>query len=156
MPPSRKPQIFGRKEWVALPDLGLPAIKAKVDTGARTSALHADGIEAFGTAQRPMVRFTVHPLPLRPDIAVKCSARVLGEREVTSSNGEKERRFIIETKLRVGEREWPIEVGLTNRGSMAHRMLLGRQAIPTDFMVDPASAYNQPKLGARAYRTTSR
>lgn len=151
-----KPLILGRKEWVALPDLGLPAIKAKVDTGARTSALHAADIEAVGTLQRPMVRFTVHPLPLRPDIAVVCTARILAEREVTSSNGEKERRYIVETRLRVGDREWPIEIGLTNREAMTYRMLLGRQAIPADFMVDPSGTYHQPKLGARSYKSTTR
>lgn len=150
------PLMFGRKEWVALPDLGLPAIKAKVDTGARTSALHAADIEVGGPTDRRTVRFTVHPLPLRPDIAIACSARVMGEREVTSSNGEKEVRIIIETRLRVGAREWPIELGLTNREAMSHRMLLGRQGIPPDFLVDPAGAYHQPKLGARAYRATSR
>jgi ribosomal protein S6--L-glutamate ligase len=150
------PLVFGRKEWVALPDLGLPAIKAKVDTGARTSALHAADIEETGTPQRPMVRFTVYPLPLRPDIAVVCSARILARREVTSSNGDKEQRLIIETRLRVGDREWPIEIGLTNREAMTHRMLLGRQAIPPEFVVDPAGAYHQPKLGARAYRVATR
>lgn len=151
-----RPRIFGRKEWVALPDLGLPAIKAKVDTGARTSALHADAIEAIGTPQRPMVRFTVYPLPLRPDISVVCTAQVFAEREVTSSNGDKEKRYVIETRLKVGDKEWPIEVGLTNRESMSHRMLLGRQAIPPDFMVDPSGAYHQPKLGSRSYKMTSR
>jgi ribosomal protein S6--L-glutamate ligase len=151
-----KPKTLGRKEWVALPDLGLPAIKAKVDTGARTSALHADDIQPVGSPEQPSVRFTVHPLPLRPDIAVVCTARVLAEREVTSSNGERERRYIIETRLRVGDREWPIEVGLTNRGSMSHRMLLGRQGIPPDFMVDPSGTYHQPKLGARSYKASTR
>lgn len=151
-----KPLIFGRKEWIALPDLGLPAIKAKVDTGARTSALHASDIQAIGTPQRPMVRFTVYPLPLRPDISVVCSARILAERDVTSSNGEKERRYVIETRIRVGEREWPIEVGLTNRESMSQRMLLGRQAIPPDVMVDASGTYHQPKLGTRSYKATTR
>lgn len=151
-----KPLIFGRKEWVSLPDLGLPAIKAKVDTGARTSALHAGDIKVGGPPERRIVQFTVHPLPLRPDIAITCSARVLGEREVTSSNGEKELRVIIETRLKVGEREWPIELGLTNREGMSHRMLLGRQGIPPNFMVDPAGTYHQPKLGSRAYRASSR
>ncbi len=151
-----KPLILGRKEWVALPDLGLPAIKAKVDTGARTSALHAGAIEAVGTPLKPMVRFTVHPLPLRPDISVACTARILAEREVTSSNGEKEKRYIIETRLRIGDREWPIEIGLTNRETMSQRMLLGRQAIPPEFMVDPSGTYHQPKLGARSYRSSTR
>lgn len=151
-----RPRIFGRKEWLALPDLGLPAIKAKIDTGARTSALHASEITRVGTPENPMVRFTVYPLPLRPDISVVCTSRVHAEREVTSSNGEKELRTIIKTRVRVGDLEWPIEVGLTNRESMTHRMLLGRQAIPADFMIDPATSYQQPKLGSRAYKIQSR
>jgi ribosomal protein S6--L-glutamate ligase len=151
-----RPRIFGRKEWVALPDLGLPAIKAKIDTGARTSALHASDIEPTGTTDQPMVRFTVYPLPLRPDIAVICTARIVAERTVTSSNGDKELRYVINTRLRVGTLEWPIEIGLTNRDAMTYRMLLGRQAIPQDFMIDPATSYNQPKLGSRAYKMSSR
>jgi ribosomal protein S6--L-glutamate ligase len=87
--------ILGWEEWVALPNLGLPSIKAKVDTGARTSALHASLIEPFGPAAAPMVRFVVHPVPGREDIAITCSAPVLARREVASSNGDRENRFVI-------------------------------------------------------------
>lgn len=153
---SDSPRVFGRKEWVALPDIGVPAIKAKVDTGARTSALHANDITALGPPHQPMVRFTVYPLPLRPDISVVCTVPIVAQREVTSSNGDKERRYIVKTHLRVGDLEWPIEIGLTNRESMSHRMLIGRQAIPKDFMVDPATSYHQPKLGSRAYKISTR
>lgn len=145
--------ILGRTEWVALPDLGLPAIKAKVDTGARTSALHAHFIEPFGRSSAPMVRFLVQPLPARPELEIACSAPVVGRREVMSSNGEREARFVIKTTIRIGTRDWPVEVTLTNRESMTHRMLLGRQALLSDMLVEPTSSFRQGKLGPKkAYR----
>ena len=146
MPPVSAPLILGWEEWVALPGLGLAAIKAKVDTGARTSALHAVFVEPFGSAKAPMVRFAVHPIPRREDVEVLCTARVVDRRAVTSSNGEREERYVIETPIRIGLREWPIEVTLTNRDTMTYRMLLGRQAISDGVLVDPGSSFRQPKL----------
>lgn len=143
--------ILGWEEWVSLPDLDLAAIKAKVDTGARTSALHAFVVEPFGPHSRPMVRFGVHPIPGRDDVEIFCTAPVLDRREVTSSNGERENRFVISTRIRMGAREWPIEVTLANRDSMAYRMLLGRQAIRDDMFVDPTASFRQPRLGYRVY-----
>lgn len=147
-----KPLILGRREWVALPDLGLFALKAKVDTGARTSALHAEAVETFGSASAPRARFLVRPLLEEPDLAVWCEADLLGERDVTSSSGERECRCIITTTLSVGGRSWPIELGLTNREGLAHRMLLGRQAIQPGMLVDPAHSFLLPKLSTRRYR----
>lgn len=147
-----KPLIIGRREWVALPDLGLYAIKAKVDTGARTSALHAEAVETFGPISAPRVRFLIHPLLEQPEVAVWCEAELLCARDVTSSSGERENRCIIRTMLRVGIREWPIELGLTNREGLAHRMLLGRQAIRPGMLVDPARSFLLPKLSPRLYR----
>jgi ribosomal protein S6--L-glutamate ligase len=148
--------ILGRREWVALPDLGLPAVKAKVDTGARTSALHAREIEPFGSQMAPRVRFLVHPVPERPEIEVWCEAALLGARGITSSSGETENRFIIETRIKIGPEEWLIELGLTNREGMAHRMLLGRQAIRPGMLVDPANSFLQPKLSPKLYLTRPR
>lgn len=150
------PLILGWGEWVALPDLGLPAVKAKIDTGARTSALHASEIELFGSASAPMVRFVVHPHPSRPALAVACSAPVIGRRDVTSSNGDSESRFVISTTIRIGARSWPIEVTLTNRETMSYRMLLGRQAIGSDMIVEPGASFRQPKLSYRVYRNLPR
>jgi len=147
-----KPLILGRREWVALPELGLFAIKAKVDTGAKTSALHAEDIEPFGTKARRRVRFIIRPLLENPDIAVHCEADLDGARDVTSSSGERENRYMITTTLRVGMREWPIELGLTNRDGLAHRMLLGRQAIRPGMLVDPARSFLLPKLSPRLYK----
>ena len=146
MPPVLKPFILGWEEWVALPELGLPAIKAKVDTGARTSALHAYYVKPYGSARSRRIKFGIHPIPRRDDIAVECTARLVDQREVRSSNGEREQRYVIETTIRVGEQEWPIEVTLTNRNTMTYRMLLGRQAIADGILVDPASSFLQPKL----------
>lgn len=150
--PGNEPFVLGRREWLALPALGLPAIKAKIDTGARTSALHAFHIERYGTSEAPMVRFGVHPIPGRGDIEIFCSAPVAGMREVTSSNGDKETRIVISTTVRIGEREWPIEVGLTNREGMTYRMLLGRQAIGEATIVEPSASFRQPRLSYKLYR----
>ncbi len=150
-----KPLILGRREWIALPDLGLFAIKAKVDTGARTSALHAEQIEMIGSASSPRARFLVRPLLEAPDLAVWCEADLLGERDVTSSSGERECRWIISTTLRVGGRAWPIELGLTNRDGLVHRMLLGRQAIQPGMLVDPARSFLLPKLSTRHYKVSA-
>jgi ribosomal protein S6--L-glutamate ligase len=152
MPLASARIILGWEEWVALPELGLPAIKAKVDTGARTSALHAFYVEPFGPARARKVRFGVHPVPRRNDIAVTCVARLVDRREVRSSNGEREQRYVIETPIRMGSREWTIEVSLANRDTMSYRMLLGRRAIPRDMLVDPSSSFLQPKLRYKVYR----
>jgi len=146
-PPFR----LGWEEWCALPDLGLPALKAKVDTGARTSALHAFDIEAFGDADAPQVRFSVHPVPGRHDLVVRCTAPVLDRRPVTSSNGETEYRFVISAEIEMGARRWPLELTLTDRGAMAYRMLLGRQAIADDMVVAPNDSFCQPVLSDDIY-----
>ena len=151
MPPVAQPFVLGWEDWVALPELGLPAIKAKVDTGARTSALHAFYVEPFGSGRARKVRFGVHPVPRRDDIEVECVARLVDRREVRSSNGEREQRYVIETPIRIGEREWPIEVTLTDRGMMSYRMLLGRRAIGGNVLVDPSSSFLQPKLRYGVY-----
>jgi ribosomal protein S6--L-glutamate ligase len=109
---------LGWEEWLALPDLGLPAIKAKIDTGAKTSALHASVIEPFGPITSPQVRFLIQPDPNNPALEVICSAPVVDRREVTSSNGETELRYVIETTVEMGRRNWPIQLTLTNRESM--------------------------------------
>ena len=145
------PFRLGWEEWLALPDLGLPALKAKIDTGARTSALHAFDIEPFGPAANPKVRFAVHPVPGRDDIAVPCSARIADRREVTSSNGEAELRYVIRAEAAMGERHWPIEISLTNRSQMAYRMLLGRQGLGEGMMVGPSERFMQPQLSYDVY-----
>jgi ribosomal protein S6--L-glutamate ligase len=148
--------ILGWEEWIALPGLGLPAIKAKVDTGARTSALHAAFVEPFGSKRKPKVRFGVRPIPRRDDVEIVCEAPVVDFRAVRSSNGKLEQRYVISTPLRIGDREWPIEVTLTNRDMMAYRMLLGRQAIIEGVLVDPSASFRQPRLRYKVYDAPAR
>lgn len=147
-----EPFTLGWREWVALPQLGLPAVKAKIDTGARTSALHAFSIETFGPADAPRVRFGVHPVDYSTDIEVWCTAKVIDRRHVRSSNGQAEQRYIISTPIRIGGREWPIEISLSNRYTMAHRMLLGRTALEAQSAnILPWSEYRQEKLNYDVY-----
>ena len=148
--------LLGWEEWLALPELGLAAIKAKIDTGARTSALHAFTVESFGPVDKPKVRFGVHPIPGRDDIEVFCTADVVDRREVTSSNGESDLRYVVRTTVAMGARTWPIEITLANREAMAYRMLLGRQAIQEDMFVDATTSFRQPKLSYRGYKAPAR
>lgn len=143
---------LGWEEWLALPDLGLPALKAKVDTGARTSALHADEIERFESeAGEAMVRFTIRPSPDRPRLKRTCEARVVDEREITSSNGQVERRVVIATDMVIGAVRKRIQITLTNRETMSYRMLLGRSAIGEDTLVAPMKSFLQGELDYALY-----
>jgi ribosomal protein S6--L-glutamate ligase len=145
------PLILGWQEWLALPELGLPALKAKIDTGAKTSALHTHVIEPYGDPEQLMVRFTVRPNPRCADLEIAVAAPVIDRREVMSSNGEREQRFVIATRVQMGAHAWPIEVTLTNRERMTHRMLLGRQAIRPNALVDPDATFHQPRLSYALY-----
>ena len=133
--------IIGWREWLALPDLGIQAIKAKVDTGARTSALHTYKLEPFEKDGILKVKFGIHPLQRRKDIEINCVADVIDRRRVTSSVGQSEMRYVIQTSVSLGEFRWPIELTLTSRRSMRFRMLLGRAAISGLLLVDPAKSY---------------
>ncbi|WP_372610049.1 30S ribosomal protein S6--L-glutamate ligase [Aquicoccus sp.] len=151
--PENRLLKFGWEEWVALPELGVPALKAKVDTGARTSAIHAYDIETFGPAARPKVRFTLHPIPGRDDLVIPCSAPIVDRREVTSSNGESEHRYVIETPIAVNGESWPIEITLTNRATMNNRMLLGRQALLDHITIVATERFLQPQLSFDVYHS---
>ncbi len=143
--------LVGWREWLALPELAIPAIKAKVDTGARTSALHAFYVERFRRKGRNFVRFGVHPLQRRRDLALTCTAELLDQRVVSDSGGHREQRWVIETPVRLGDVEWPMEVTLTDRDSMLFRILLGRTAMTGRILVDPKRSYltgKQPDLDA--------
>jgi hypothetical protein len=148
--------ILGWREWVGLPALRLPLIKAKVDTGARTSTLHAFYVEAFRCAGEAFVRFGVHPLRGRSDVEVHCEAQILDRRAVSDSGGHKEQRYVIRTLLEIGGRTWPIEVTLTNREDMLFRMLLGRTAIAGRGIVDPMRSFvsGRRRHAAAAYHAS--
>ena len=138
-------QTLGWREWGALPDLGIDAIKMKVDTGARTSCLHAFKLEPFTKNGEDWLRIWVHPTQNSSDEHV-CEAKIYDQREVTDSGGHRELRYVIKSKLKIGEFNDDIELTLTNRDSMKFRMLLGRQAMRGVFLVDPNESYLQGAL----------
>ena len=132
---------LGWREWVALPELGIKRLKCKVDTGARTSALHAFYVETYTDNAKTRVRFGIHPFQGRTDKEVHCDADVLDQREVSDSGGHTELRVVIQTPVIMGARTWPIELTLTNRDTMKFRMLLGRTAIKGTYLVDATASY---------------
>lgn len=147
--------IIGWKEWIRLPELGIPAVKAKIDTGARTSALHVFSLEEFRSGGQRMVKFGIHPLQRRKDIQCFCEAPVLEQRRVKDSGGHYENRYVIQTTAKLGAVSWSIHITLTNRDPMLFRMLLGRKAVENRFLINPGSAYLTGRRLAKSYQTKS-
>jgi len=135
------PLTLGWREWVSLPDLGLPGVKAKIDSGARTSALHATEIQYIQKRGVRWVRFTVHPLQRKSQPSVRCEAKVIEVRHVKSSVGHSTERPVIETTMVIDGRSETIELTLINRDVMGFRMLVGRQAIRNQYLIDPGHSY---------------
>lgn len=133
--------IIGWREWCSLPDLGLLGIEAKIDTGARTSSLHAFKPRRFIRNGEPWVRFYVHPVRRHRVPEIACEARIVDKRAVTSSNGKSEKRLVIETTLTLGVHHFHTELTLTNRDEMGYRMLIGRQSLRRRFVVDPGLSH---------------
>ena len=135
-----KPTI-GWREWVNLPELGILKVKVKVDTGARSSSLHAVDVRLVRRKKRTLVHFNVHPLQGDTSHTVSCTAELIDERWIKSSNGKRELRPTIRTYVGFGDETWSIDLTLTSRDMMGFRMLLGREAVRRRFLVDAGRSY---------------
>lgn len=133
--------LIGWREWAGFPDLGVSRINAKIDTGAKTSAIHAFRIQEVQVNGAAHVEFYLHPVQRRKRPEIFCSAPVRDKRMVRSSNGQEEMRYVIETKMRLGDHLWKIELTLTNRDAMGFRLLVGRDALRRKFHIDPGASY---------------
>jgi hypothetical protein len=145
-------KIVGWREWLSLPDLGIPSIKAKIDTGARTSALHAYGVKEFEREGRRCVSFKVHPIQRNTRETVVAEAELIETRPVRSSTGQRTIRPVIVTTVELMGERWQVELTLVNRDAMGFRMLLGREAFRRRFLVDSGRSY----LGGRPLRKVKR
>jgi hypothetical protein len=137
----QKYPTVGWREWVSLPELGIPKIKAKIDTGARTSALHAFSLKPFTDQGKQKICFDIHPLQHNTDLVITCTADIVDQRMVTDSGGHKEERFVIETPVTIAGQTWSIEITLTERENMLFRMLIGRSALRKRFLVNPNRSF---------------
>ncbi len=141
---------IGWREWVALPDLGVGAIKVKVDTGAATSAMHVMHLRIVTVDGRKIARFNVHPIQRQRLPSISAEAPIVEMRNVRSSSGKEELRPVIRTRVELNGKRWPIEITLTRRDQLSFRMLLGRQAIRKRFVVDAGRSYtDRPRDGGR-------
>ncbi len=143
------PTIIGWREWVSLPELGLPAIKAKVDTGARTSAVHAYDIKREKRHGQDWLLFSVQPIQRDSSIVRRCEAPLVDIRRVTDSGGHTDERYFISTQLQLGNLVRQIEVTLSQRDDMLFRMLLGRTAMVPGILVNPSESFSLGRLSAR-------
>ena len=138
---NNKQTVIGWREWVSLPELHIERIKAKIDTGARTSALHAFDLKPTHTNGANRIQFKIHPIQEDESTVLACTANIHDERWITDSGGHRERRFVIKTPILLGDMTWPIEITLTNRDTMGFRMLLGRTAMDRRLIVDPSQSF---------------
>lgn len=134
-------KVIGSEEWCGFPELGLPAIKARVDSGAKTSSIHAFNISTFRRDKKLWVSFEVHPIQDNRRSVIRCESLVVDRRSVKSSSGESEKRYVIASSLKLGGDVWDVELTLTNRDSMGYRMLLGREAMGDRLMIDPSESF---------------
>jgi hypothetical protein len=143
--------LLGWREWVALPAFGIAQIKAKIDTGARSSALHTVDLEPYRSGGQNWLMFTVEGKQKQTGQLIECHAPVKDRRVVSDSGGHKQRRYVIETPLLFGQHLILAEITLTNRDAMRFRMLLGRSAMSKQFIIDPQASYVQGKPDRQAY-----
>ncbi len=133
--------LIGWREWADLPDFEVEGINAKIDTGAKSSAIHAFRIQETMIDGVEHVEFYLHPVQRRKKPEVFCSAPIADRRVIRSSNGQEEERYVIETRLRLGAKVWTIDLTLTNRDAMGFRLLIGRDALRRKFLIDPGGSY---------------
>lgn len=138
--------IIGWEEWCDLKKLNIPAIKAKIDTGAKTSALHAFDIHPFHRLGKHFVHFKVYPLQRSTKYYCVCTAPLIDYRRVMNSGGHQEMRYVITTPLTLGVQTWDIQISLTDRSPLAFRMLLGREALRGHVIIDPNKSLQQRKI----------
>jgi len=141
--------IVGWREWAVLPDLDIPAIKVKIDTGARTSALHALNIERISVNGSDRVRFLIQPLQRNTAVAIQSDAPLVDIRSVSDSGGHKEKRLVISSTLQMGPINQEIDITLTERKTMLFRMLIGRTALADNVVVDPSGSYLCGQMSSR-------
>jgi hypothetical protein len=137
--------ILGWREWICLPSLHLVPLKAKIDTGAKTCALHAFYVEPFVREARAWVRFGIHPRLRHRNAVVHCEAPLVDRREVMDSGGHRELRCVIDTELQLGHQRFRAQVTLTDRETLQYRMLIGRNALRGRFLVDSTRSYSMGK-----------
>lgn len=145
---KEKNLLVGWREWAKLPDLSIPLIKAKIDTGAKTSVLHAYDIKIIKQTGKELAEFIVHPLQRNDKICRRCRAEIVGMRTIKSSSGHTEDRIVVRSPIQIGDYMWDINITLTNRDIMNHRMLIGREAM-SDLIVDPTKSFRQGLISSK-------
>ena len=143
---TNQKMVVGSEEWCSFPNLDIPFIKARVDSGAKTSSLHAINIQKFTRNNQSWVSFDIHPLQRNRRVLVHCEAPVVDQRTIKSSNGTAEKRYVIRTALKLNDVTWDVELTLTNRDSMGYRMLLGREAMTDRLLIDPSANCNYGEI----------
>jgi len=133
--------ILGNAEWCALPRLKIPAIRARIDSGAKTSSVHAINIKEFYKVGERWVSYEIHPLRKHTNIFIKCESKVVDYRMIKSSTGVSQPRYVIQTQIEMGGKQWLIEMTLANRRSMGYQMLLGREAMINRILINPAEDF---------------
>jgi len=133
--------ILGSLENCDLPDLGIFDLQVRVDTGAKTSSLHVDNLSRYNKAGKPWVKFVIHSNIHNVEDVVECTAQLHDVRRIKSSNGASEERYVIKTAVHLGNKSWPIEITLTDRSDMSYLMLLGREAMKDNVLVDPSTTF---------------
>ena len=149
---SQAIEIIGWREVITLPQLGIEKIKAKIDTGARSSALHAFNIKELQREGKQIIQFQVHPVQRDNKTTITSEAELLEYRKIRNSGGIAQLRPVIKTEVNLGGQSWTIELTLTNRDVMGFRMLLGRQAVRNKFLVDPGRSFLQSRRKTQKYK----